>query len=290
MLIRTKSFPYPVIADGNTSYSNSKFTSDVTIEKNGYNLNFILQYSLNNEELNELIKSQKAVIVHHIECVQTCYRYAVITDDENTIYTIHQSKLNGTVQISTVIVANENLTGYKNSDFSSDYKGFSFDIKKGCLLAIGNCIEIELDKQKDDLENTSSIFSIVPNLDPTDTIIHIDSNSAKDKIAIMIPERSCNIYKSLSTNLELQSAMHSMIIIPALIQVFEELKNARFELYNYNNCRWFKALKKACNKLNIDLDEKSLESLNSYNSAQLLMDSPTIKALNYLAGGTENEN
>lgn len=292
MLIRNKYFPYPVIAEGNDSYTTATFTSDVDFEKDGYHIKLILRASTNNDGINALIETKKASFVHHIECTQTCYRHAVITDDEETTFQIHQSKLNGTVQISTVIVANEDIKGYKNPDFSTDYKGFSFNIKRGCLLAIGGCVEIELNKQKDDLENTSSIFSIVPNLDQNETIINVDISSTKPKIVIYIPIKGFNIYKNLSSNLELQSIMHSMIIVPALAQVFEDLKASRHELYNYSdsNCRWFKALTKACKNLKIELNEQSLENLDSYKTAQLLMDSPTMRALNYLAGGTDDEN
>ncbi len=289
MLIRNKYFPYPVIAKGNESYATATFTSDVDFEKDGYYIKFILKAFTNNDEVNELIATKKASFVHHIECVQTCYRHAVITQDGEEIFKIHQSKLNGAVQISTIIVANEDLKGYKNPDFSADYRGFAFNIKKGCLLAIGGCVEIELNKQKDDLENTSSIFSIVPNLDPNETIINVDVSSTKTKIVIRIPVKGCNIYKNLSTNLELQSIMHSMIIIPALVQVFDELKASRFELYNYSDCRWFKALKKACKNLKIELSEQSLENFDSYKIAQLLMDTPTMRALTYLAGGSDDE-
>lgn len=289
MIIRNKFFPYPVIAKGNDSYVTATFNSDVDFEKNGYYVKFVLKASTNNDSINDLIKSKKASFVHHIECVQTCYRYAVITEEEEEVFQIHQSKLNGVVQISSVIVAKEDLKGYKNPDFSTDYKGFSFNIKRGCLLAIGGCVEIELNKQKDDLENTSSIFSIVPNLDPNETIINVDISSTKTKIVIRIPVKGCNIYKNLSTNLELQSIMHAMIIVPALAQVFDELKASRFELYNFSDCRWFRALAKACKNLKIELDEQNLENLDSYRTAQLLMDSPTMRALTYLAGGSDDE-
>ena len=291
MLIRNKYYPYPVVAAGNDSYATTQFTSDVDFEKNGYNIKLILNASINNAEIEALISSKKASIVHHIECVKTCYRHAVVTDENETVFQIHQNKVNGAIQITTVIVANEDLKGYKNSDFSSDYKGFSFNIKRGCLLAIGGCVEFEINKQKDDLENTSSIFSIVPNLDPNETIVKVVVSSTQPKIAIKIPVKECNIYKNLSSNLDLQSIMHSMIIVPALAKVFEELKVDRSALYNYeSSCRWYKALKKACKNLNIEIDEQSLENLDSYETAQLLMDSPTMKALVYLAGGPGNEN
>ena len=50
-----------------------------------------------------------------------------------------------------------------------------------------------------------------------------------------------------------------------------------------------KALTKACKNLKIELSEQSLENFDSYKTAQLLMDSPTMRALTYLAGGSEDE-
>ena len=89
--------------------------------------------------------------------------------------------------------------------------------------------------------------------------------------------------------MEIQPIMHSMIIVPALIHVFEELKTA--DLFDYGSCRWFKALKKACkDNLQIELDEQGIKNMDSYKTAQLLMDSPTMKALEYLAGGSDDEN
>ena len=121
MLIRNKYFPYPVVAKGNDSYATATFSSDVEIERVGYQIKFTLKANTDNNGLNDLIKAQKASIVHHIECVQTCYRHAVSTDDNETTFLIHENKLNGAVQVTTVIVAKEDITGYKNADFSLNF-------------------------------------------------------------------------------------------------------------------------------------------------------------------------
>ncbi len=288
MKIRPKYFPYPVITINNDSYTNSFFESDVLFEQNGYNILFTFQASTNNSEINQLIEEGKVSFVHHIDCAQTCYRKAISTNDTETEILIPQSRLNGIVQINSFIVASEDLTNYKSSDFSQDYKGFSFSIKKGCLLAIGKSLEIEISKQKDDLENTSSIFSVLPLVDPNEIFIKVDTSNKK-KILIYLPYKSYNIYRNSSSNLELQSVMHSMIIIPALMQAFEELKASRNDLYLYSDYRWFNSLKKACKQLKIDLDEKGLEGLDPYKTAQMLLDSPTVRALDYLIGGQEDE-
>ncbi|MCR5523955.1 MAG: hypothetical protein K6F64_10070 [Clostridia bacterium] len=288
MKIRPRYFPYPVIATNNDSYLNTTFENDVLFEQSGYNIIFTLQASTNNTEINKLLEEGKVSFVHHIECAQTCFRKAIVTGDGSVEELIPQSKLNGIVQINSFIVARVDLTRYKNSDFSQDYKGFSFSIKKGCLLAIGKSIEIEISKQKDDLENTSSIFSVLPLIDPNETFIKVDTSNSK-KILIYLPYKSYNIYRNSSSNLELQSVMHSMIIIPALMQAFEELKASRNDLYLYSDCRWFNSLKKACKQLKISLDETELENLDPYKAAQMLLDSPTVRALDYLIGGQEDE-
>ncbi len=282
MLIKHKYYPYPVVAEGNDSYVDTVFSSDADISKEGYNIKFILKAGINNDTINNLINEGKILFVHHIECPQTCYRTVVTSNENEKVFIVHESKLNGTVQICTMLVAMVDISGYKNEAFSSDYRGFGFNIEKGCVLGIGQQINVDINKEKEDLENTASIFSIVPIFDPEATVMLVNTND-KRKIIIKIPEKTYNRYKNLSMNLELQPVMHSMIIIPALIQVFNELKMHRSELYMYEEYKWFKGLKKACKKIDKDLDENSLDAIDSYEIAQLLMDSPTIKALKFLS-------
>lgn len=282
MLIRHKYYPYPVIVEGNDSYIDTVFTSDVDVVKEGYNIKFILKAEINNDAINELISEGKVAFVHHIECPQTCYRKAVETDENEKIFIEHESKLNGTIQICSMIIAMTYMAGYRNQSFSSDYKGFGFDIEKGCIMGIGKQINIDINKEKENLENTSSIFSIIPIMDPEETMIHVETGNPK-KITIHIPQKAYNRYRNLSRNLEIQPVMHSMIIIPALIQVFNELKSCGSELYMYEEYKWFKVLKKACKKIDINLDENGIKSIEPYRVAQMLMDTPTIKALKFLS-------
>ena len=289
MLIRHKYYPYPVVAESNDSYIDTIFTSDVDVVKEGYNIKFSLKAEVNNDTLNELISGGKAAFVHHIECPQTCYRNAVKTDENEKIFIEHESKLNGTVQICSMIIAMSDIAGYRNPSFSSDYKGFGFNIEKGCVMGIGKQINIDISKEKDNLENTSSIFSIIPIMDPEETMIHVETGNPK-KITIHIPQKTYNRYRNLSRNLEIQQVMHYMIIIPALIQVFNELKSSGSEFYMYEEYKWFKALKKACKKIDVNLDENGIKSIEPYKVAQMLLDTPTVKALKFLSecnGGDE---
>ncbi len=48
--------------------------------------------------------------------------------------------------------------------------------------------------------------------------MQIDLNG--DKIAIILPEKAFGMYKNMSSLMDMQQAMHQMIIIPALMYVF----------------------------------------------------------------------
>ena len=283
MRISTKYYPYPVISEGNDSYVSTKIESDVDASVENYDVKFIFKISVNNDEIHNLIKEKKAVYVHHIECAQTCYRKAIKTSDTETTFIESRNKLSGLVQICSLIVAEEDIDSYKNSDFSSDYKSLHipFKIKKGCILGIGNQVELFINRDKEALENTSSIFSIVPLIGAEYKNITVTTNQ-KSKIIIGIPQKSYYIYKNLSVNLELQSVMHSMIIVPALIEVFNTLKTS--ELYNFEDYRWFKALKKICSKFNIPIEE-DLDQINSFDLAQKMLDSPIVRAIEFLSSG-----
>jgi len=77
------------------------------------------------------------------------------------------------------------------------------------------------------------------------------------------------------------SVIHSMIIIPALMKCFEEIK-ARFieERFMFEGKRWYRVVKKVLGKIGIELEtEEDIKAINSFDYAQNLMDNTTMRAL-----------
>ena len=282
MQLRSKYYTYPVITEDADFYEESSFTSDVEQVLDGYNIKLKLKAELINPELEEMLKKEEVLIAHHIECTQTCFRRLVLTNENVKECILRDGEVNGVVQVCTFLVANKYIEKYSNKLFAPDFRGFRFDIERGCLMAVGNQINLRINKIRDDLANTSSIFSIIPNKDETVTNIQVDTSG--NKIAVIIPKETYSIYYNMSGNFDIQPLMHSILIIPSLVYALTEVKESRTHLYDYEDYRWFRSLRKAAEKMNISFTEESLENIEPFDLAQKLMDSPIPKAVDYLGG------
>lgn len=290
MQIKNKYYPYPVIAAGNDSYEDTSFTSDADYAIDAHNVKLVLCAETDNQMLNDMIKQGSVKYAHHIECQQTCFRKLVLTDEKMHEEIIHESMLNGLVQVCTFLMANEDLVGYANPNFTKDYRGIKFNLDRGCVMAIGSQINITINKDKEDLSRTSSIFSIRRDHDPAHTELHVSTTG--EKIVVLIPEKTCNQYLNLSNQALFVPVLHAMVVMPALMQVLVELKEAarRDELYNYENVRWYRGLKKTAEKLQIKFDREALSQINAFKVAQQFLDTPVVKALANICSGDGEDN
>lgn len=289
MQLRNKIYPYPVITEGGDYYKNSTFTSSVSQALEGYDIKVSISVNLNDEKLSSMVSNGDLLYVHHFECPQTCYRRIVKTRDDNVDVLLKDSEVNGIVQICSFVVAAKDIEKYTNDSFSQDYMGWKFNIDKGCIMAIGKQYDLRVNKQRDDLANTSSIFSIVKNLDPLADSMTI--SLSQQKIVITLPEITFSQYTSVQNYIDVQPVMHSMLIIPALMYVFSELKNSGNQLYEYEDLRWFRGLRKACEAIGITISEESVKTLDAVKTAQLLLNNPITKAIEFCAlGGSNYEN
>ena len=282
MQLRNKYYPYPVIIEGGSYYSSSSFSSEVRQEMDGYNVKLTLTAELQDDLLLDMIKQGSVIYAHHIECPQTCYRKVVKTRNSSVEVVLRDADVNGVVQICSFLVAENDIEKYTNESFSPDYRGWKFNIEKGCILAIGNQYNIWVNKIKDDLANTSSIFSIVPNKDQAESNILVDWG--QQKIVVKLPEITYQQYYNVQNYVDIQPVMHSMVIVPALIYIFSELKTID-DLEGMEYYRWFRSLRKACDAMEVKLDNESIKKLDSLKVAQQLLNSPIVKAVEYTAMG-----
>jgi hypothetical protein len=282
MQLRNKYYPYPVIVEGGGYYENSSFATDLKQEMDGYNVKLTLSSDLQDDRLNEMVNQGTVIYAYHIECPQTCYRRVVKSHNNSVDIILKDTDVNGVVQICSFLVADTDIEKYTNESFSADYRGWKFNIEKGCILAIGNQYNIRVNKIRDDLANTSSIFSIVPNKDQSESNILVDWG--QQKIVIKLPELTYQQYYNVQNYVDIQPLMHSMVIVPALVFIFSELKTID-DLEGMEYYRWYRSLRKACEAIGVTLNVESVKKLDSLKVAQQLLNSPIVKAVEYSAMG-----
>lgn len=292
MRIKNRNYPYPVLKTGNDSYVNSKFNSNVSHIRCGHNINFNIETELCDEILQKMIESGSAKYAHHVECPQTCFRTVELTDKSSFSFVIHESKLRGLVQLCTFIVAAEDIVSYSNPAFNEEYRVYSFDIDKGCFLAIGEQYNFTINKDDKDISNVASIFVIGKNYDHSATDILLDTTG--QKVFISIPEKTYGQYSALNNNVFLLPVIHSIVILPALMQVLSELKEAANtdEFHMYRDLRWYRALQNTAKKLKIGFDQPAICKIDIFKAAQQFLDAPAIKAMDnlYKGDGDDDEN
>jgi hypothetical protein len=288
MEIRYKLYPYPVLAYFSDDYVDSKFDTVIEVVKDGYNVKFTFLAETDNHELKKYISDGKVQFVYHLECAQTGFRMVVCTDEKEHTHIIPDKNLNGRLQICPFIIAKENIIDYINASFHEDYRGFKFNIEAGCVMAIGKQVNADIEKDINDLANTPSIFSIIKNSDESTLAMIVDMN--KNKIVIKLQEKDYYNFKSIKDNPQVQPMLNSLVVIPALIYVLEELaRRDQNERYEYSGYAWYRAVKKALqSRFNCNVESEAFNELNMLETAQKLINIPLADALQFLWEGYRN--
>ncbi len=274
MNIEHKLHPYPVLSYFSDDYINSSFTSSLNIIHRNESIIFELDAKTDNEGLLKLIEEGFAEYIFHIECPSTSYRNIITSSNGSKTVVINESLLNNKVNVCFFIVAKKDIGNFVNKDFNSDYENLSFYVEKANILAIARQFNINIEKEKDNLAQVPSIFLIIKRGDNERKGIEIDM--LQEKIEISLSKDDYENYLIFSSG-NYQSLLHSSIIFPSLIYVFENLKT--IEMETIEDLRWFKTIKKVLSNLNIEMDKESLDSMVSYDVAQKIINYPVNRSL-----------
>ena len=293
MEIKYKLYPYPVLSPYSNDYKEGIFQPTIDIVRDGYNLRIDFVASLTSKSLLECIRTGVAKYVYHIECAQTGFRTVVQTDKVSEVYTLLSKSVNGKLQICPCVVAVKDITGYSSPEFHDDYKGLSFDIEAGCVMAVGKMYTVDITKDIDDLANTPSIFNITRNPDPSCKQMLVDMSQRK--IIIKLPMNDFYSYKALSTTPQAQAILNSLTVVPALVYVLEELRAMSPQERSENSdTLWYKVLSKALlTQFDCDIEDEAFDTLNFMILAQKLINDPLSDAFAFMtssfgvAGGDE---
>lgn len=288
MNITNRLYTYPILSPEKNDYFASVFEVAVYHSMSGVS-NLLLQFniSMNNAEINQLIRDGKAEYVIHIECSTTAYRTTLHSSITQIEHYIPIGRVNGKLEIVAFIISKSRISGFRSKDWVDDFEGLYFDFPKASVLGYQNLPALDITKDYEEFSNASSIFLVYKRLTEEAKPMDVDLDSSRIKIGLSSDEYS--VYSKFRSKVEFQPILNAMIILPALVYVFEELKQEDGIEANQDR-EWFISLDRAYKKRGINLiNEIDDEDKPSIQLAQEAMELPLNSAFSNLAALYEND-
>ena len=287
MNITKRLYTYPVLSEERDDYVDSTFDAEGQYKMNGVNnLQFDFDIEMDNKQLQSMILTGDAEYVIHIECANTSFRTAIHDISNHVSKEIPVGRINGRIEIIVLIVTKKEVSHFVNSNWDDDYRGVSFELSKGSILAYKNIPAIDIVKNYEEFNSASSIFKVYKRLTSEPKPMEVDLSTAQ--IGIGLGFQEYKIYSRFCDKEELQPILNAMMIFPALVYVFEELKQEN-GIDNYSGRNWYVSLSKAYEKRGVDLEDELLNSdKTSVQLAQEAMELPLDAALRKFADLFEN--
>ena len=272
-------YTHPVLADGRDDYKTCKFTAETDWHFDAAdNLALKVKLSTDCPEINRLISNGDAEYLLHAENPLASYRKTFSSVTGNFFCVIERNRLKQSLELLALVVLKKDMSDFFCGDWNEDFSGLKFTLPKGSVLAYQNFRPLIIPDDMNVFKNVASIFIVYKRVvDAPETFFEV--NLSDDKIRIGLNAAEYLRYRQYGANPTMQPILNAMIILPALVYVFEELKQSNsFELYGTKG--WFLSLKAAYRRQKINFEEYLLLPENmSIRLAQEIMNAPLTKAL-----------
>lgn len=283
MQVKNNLYPYPLLASFKDDYVDSQFDVNYSV-KNEFG-KFVLKvgFSLTDGYIQSLIDSGVLTYLVHVECPITAYRRTFTTKDSTLTIPINGDEVRNNIQVASFITANSNVKNFASPNFNSLYERYSFDFKKGEIIAASNHQDIEIVSEYTDYQSVPSIITVV-----SAKIRIMDVDTDGSKIVIRLPEKIFKLYNTLAKT-QYQSTIISAIILPALVEVLNEISYLGEEREFYEENRsWYKVIKKVLEKSGYSIDDIG-EKRSALEFAQMILQNPINKGLEEITSEIERE-
>lgn len=251
MHIGNRIFPYPVLnrsEDLSDYVSESVFKVQFDVDSNGapivQNGEVVFKnlcYTLTDASLITFLEKGIIKGAFIVECSASVFRSSF--EITTTPYDLHVSahEINGNVTASCYLYATEDIPNFKSTGFIPDYAGYSFDIDKFDILAVDDGFKFKIDLDPSEDDKVASIFTVVKK-ENGGKIMSYDYD--EKRIIIQLPADFYDDYDNIKTRKECNNIAFSILAIPALACVLEDIQSRQFEsiedILEYHS--WFRAI------------------------------------------------
>lgn len=282
MKLTDKYYGYPVISPISDDY-DGEFSVKINtyLDEENQELLININVNLENEDIRNLLEKGKIKIVLHLEESRTCFREIFEFETLNHQIKLPIGKVRENIEVCTFLIVKEKIE-FEPKSVHEFYKSNKIIYEPYQTIGIGNMQNVEISKEVDEIKDSSSIFSIIPDKTGTEKIIRLELR--EERIVIIMPNSDYNLYYRLMGQNKLKNRhkeiLLSNIVMPIMVEVLQMLKDQK---NLYEEKIWFKSLVQAYADKNIDFLQKlSQENFSPYYYAQLIFDSIISKSLNQL--------
>jgi len=219
MRIPKGSFPYPVL--GFSDSIGGKQPEVMVVDRipakeriaDPYGWDF--RITLNNPDIERLIEEGKASYLCEVQCSATFLRRCLTVRNSSFSLDFPRRSVNGRVEFSLWVVADEHIPDYKNAYSHADYKDLEpFDIAKGAPLAFLKSYHWDADLCYEDLTSLRSILRLEKSPDPKAEFPVVDTDG--DYIALFLPPDQYDRFLDVAGQESVNSILHASILLFAL--------------------------------------------------------------------------
>ena len=289
MKIDYRLYPHPVLSPFSDDLLGCQFQCAVNSRRDGPEYKFDIVAKVSSRALDQLVKEGMATFAVHIECGSTRYRKLFEIGNERGEARVPYEMLEGKVQVCSFIVAKQDIEKYTNEDFHPDYEEASFSLKRGDILAVDEGRAFEVDPHTDPQRPIPSIFTISKNVLAEAPALDIDYSG--HKIVVKLLPEAYDLYFEMRQDVLLHPILHSMIVLPALTYVLEQVNpgNPVALEHDLEDLRWYRTLRRKLAEKGIRLDGDQPYFDSALSIASRLIGGPVHSGLQRLAEYSESE-
>jgi len=235
MKINSLSLPHPVLGIGDDV--DGKYSAEIQVELGREQIVLQISQHLSNRTLDRLIAENKAAYNTEVHCQQTVYRRSFLSHEKKTTITIPARQLLNKVEVFFYITALTDIPDYQIDGSNDDYKGYTFEIGKGDILAYSDPITFPAEKDWQAFMAVTSFMEVQEYSQDEGPLLF---SLTQDKVVIQMAKNDYKKYCSFRNALYLNPVFHSSIVFPALIYTLTMMSRSAEE---FGSSKWYQNLK-----------------------------------------------
>lgn len=284
MRVKNRLSPYPILDNYGDDYVKSSFDAEYEMVAQFSEIYGKIRFDLKNKEIEDLIKSEKAEYLVHVECPSTCYRMKFSSTENEIEFKLSSNDLAKTIEIRTFIVLTQDIIDFESVDFHPDYSGQKFNLFAHQIIAVGTGKNFNIHKDDRDLESLPSVLQIIKMNNKKKGSLTVNTDN-DNYVMIGLSKEIYELYARLGKN-TYKSTAFSLVLLPALVIILQRM-HANKEDDDYKSRHWFQIINSILERNKIKLDNLSIENDTLLTVCQSIFDDPIARSFRELDSCSE---